>query len=96
MLCFQSTKMSGKNLIGPNLRELRMKKGFSQEVFAAKCNLKGWDISRGTLSKIEARIRRVNDAEMVILASALKCSVIELFEGIRLPQAQELVRSEFD
>jgi len=88
--------MSCKNLIGPKLRELRILKGFTQEVFAAKCNLKGWDISRATLSKIEAQIRRVNDAEIVVLASALKCPVQDLFGTIRLVQAQELVRSDFD
>ncbi|MCC5790344.1 MAG: helix-turn-helix transcriptional regulator [Opitutales bacterium] len=88
--------MSGKNLIGPKVRELRIELGYSQEVFAAKCNLKGWDISRGTLSKIEAQLRRVNDAETFILAAALKCSVQILFESVRIQEAQKLMRNSLD
>jgi transcriptional regulator with XRE-family HTH domain len=84
--------MNGKNLIGPKIRERRVEIGLSQEIFAAKCNLKGWDISRGTLSKIEARIRRVSDAELLILATVLKCSVSDFYEGISLERAQSLVR----
>ena len=39
----------------------------------------GWDLSRAGLSKIEARLRRVNDAELVVLARVLKCGVGELY-----------------
>jgi transcriptional regulator with XRE-family HTH domain len=53
----------------------------SQETLAAKCGAAGWDISRGTYSKIESGHRRVNDAEVVILAKALRCAVTDLLEG---------------
>jgi transcriptional regulator with XRE-family HTH domain len=68
-----------QNLIGPTVRKLRMAAGLSQEALAAKLQLAGWDITRGGLSKIEARIRRVNDAEMLVLAKALKCSLADLY-----------------
>jgi transcriptional regulator with XRE-family HTH domain len=84
--------MNGKNLVGPKVREWRIKLGLSQEIFAAKCNLQGWDISRGTLSKIEAQIRRVNDAELFILAIVLKCSVSDFYEGISHERAKSFVR----
>jgi hypothetical protein len=40
--------------------------------------LHGWDLSRGTLSKIEAQLRCVTDAELVILARALKVEAAEI------------------
>lgn len=33
------------------------------------------------LSKIEARLRRVNDAELLMLARVLKCGVADLYPG---------------
>ncbi len=41
-------------------------------MFAARCSILGWELSRGTLSKIEAQLRCVKDGELVILAKALK------------------------
>jgi hypothetical protein len=35
---------------------------------------------RAGLSKIEARLRRVNDAELLVLARVLKCGVADLHE----------------
>ncbi|MGV3774939.1 MAG: helix-turn-helix domain-containing protein [Verrucomicrobiales bacterium] len=68
-----------RNLIGPAVRRLRCKKGITQEVFAARCNVLGLDISRGTLSKIEACLRKVSDIELLFLAKALKVNVDDLF-----------------
>jgi hypothetical protein len=39
----------------------------------------GWDLSRATLSKIEAQLRCVTDGELEILAKALKVEIAELF-----------------
>lgn len=68
-----------QNLVGPQVRRLRMAGGLSQEALAAKLQLAGWDISRAGLSKIEARLRRVNDAEAYQLAKVLGCELIALF-----------------
>ncbi len=51
----------------------------SQEALAAKLQVAGWDITRGGLSKIEARIRRVNYAEVLVFATVLKCGLPDLF-----------------
>ena len=45
-----------------------------------QCNLIGWNISRGTLAKIEAQVRRVTDDEVAFLAKALKVDISELYE----------------
>lgn len=68
-----------QNLVGPTVRRLRMSAGYSQEAFAARLQLAGWDITRSGLSKIEARIRRVNDAELLVLATVLKCEIQDLY-----------------
>ena len=68
------------NVIGPQVRQLREQQQLTQEALAAKCNLAGWNISRGTLAKIEAKVRRVTDDEVVLLASVLKVDIERLFE----------------
>ena len=70
---------STQNLIGPQVRRLRVGAGLSQEALAAKLQLAGWDLSRAGLSKIEAGLRRVNDAELWMLAKVLACSLLELY-----------------
>ena len=71
-----------KNEIGDNLRKLRYQHGFTQETFSARCGTLGLDISRGTLSKIEARLRCVSDSELRILAKALHVKMDDLFKGL--------------
>lgn len=68
------------NLIGPKVRELREKQLLTQEELVTKCNLLEWDISRGTLAKIEAQVRRVTDDEVALLAKALRVDINELYE----------------
>ena len=67
------------NIIGPKLRELREKHGFTQDQVAAKCQVLGFDLTRGTLAKIESRVRAVSDHEIPFLAEALECSIDALF-----------------
>jgi transcriptional regulator with XRE-family HTH domain len=67
-----------QNIVGPVIRELRDKKKLSQAQLVAKLNLLGWDLSRGTLAKIEAQIRCVTDYEIPILAAAVGVEPPEL------------------
>ena len=75
----KNPKANLKNEIGANLRRLRYQHGFTQETFSARCGTLGLDISRGTLSKIEARLRCVSDSELRILAKALHVKMEDLF-----------------
>ena len=70
---------SSQNLVGPQIRRLRMAANLSQEILATKLQVAGWDISRAGLSKIESRLRRVNDAEIYVIAKVLGCELIDLF-----------------
>ena len=67
------------NIVGPQVRKRRYSLGLTQEQFAAQCQLRGFDISRGTLSQIEAQVRCVTDDELLALAKVLKTSTDSLF-----------------
>ena len=67
------------NITGRQVAKARTAKGLSQDQLAGKCQRAGWDISRGTLAKIEAGVRCVSDGEILLLAKALEVSVSELF-----------------
>jgi transcriptional regulator with XRE-family HTH domain len=68
-----------QNIVGPQIRKLRYQQNLTQEQLAARCGIRGWDISRATLSKIEAQIRCVNDSELEVLADALGVKMDILF-----------------
>ena len=67
------------NNIGPLVRRRRYALGWSQSMLATKLQLAGFDISRSGVSKIEARLRFVDDRDLMFLAEVLKVSIQELF-----------------
>jgi transcriptional regulator with XRE-family HTH domain len=74
-----SKKKKTANVVGPQIQKRRYELGLTQEQFAAKCQLRGFDISRGTLSQIEAQLRCVKDYELLLLAQALDVPTDALF-----------------
>ena len=68
-----------KNLIGPAVQKLRVARGWSQPELAAKCQVAGWDISRGIVAGIEGRMRWVGDWEAIFLARVFHVPVGELY-----------------
>ena len=70
------------NIVGSVVKNIRESKNMTQEQLVAHCNLIGWSISRGTLAKIESNVRCVTDKEVLLLATALKISVEQLYDGI--------------
>lgn len=85
-------EQNSKNLIGAQVRRLRNQLGLSQDMLAARCNVVGWDLSRGTLAKIEAGLRCVTDQEAAILALALRVSLLALYPA---PWAARLRKVSF-
>ena len=67
-----------KNIVGPQVRRLRVAGGLSQEALASRLQIAGWDLSRAGLSKIEAGLRLVIDAEVVVLARVLGVALDDL------------------
>jgi HTH-type transcriptional regulator, cell division transcriptional repressor len=70
------------NIVGRRVQEARLKftPPLSQEELAARLQLNGWKISRGTLAKIESGIRQVTDIEVMALSKTLKVSADWLFD----------------
>lgn len=64
-----------KNIVGPQVARLRYQQGLSQTELAAKCQLAGWDASRGIIAGIEGQVRCVTDREFVALARMLSVSL---------------------
>jgi transcriptional regulator with XRE-family HTH domain len=67
------------NLVGPQIRKLRMAKNCTQEALAAKLQVEGWDVSRESLAKLESQFRRVPDCELLFFAKVLGVEVKDLF-----------------
>lgn len=68
-----------RNIVGPRVIALRYRRGLSQEQLAVACQLKGWDVSRGVIARIEGGVRWMADFELLKLAAALGVSVQELY-----------------
>lgn len=69
---------NARNIIGPQVRRLRVRGGLTQDDLAARCFIMGFEIGRSTVSHIETGIRGVSDLEMVFLANALRVELSEL------------------
>lgn len=75
------------NLVGPQVRKLRARKGWSQQKLAMRLQLRGWSISRDSLANLELQRRRVPDCELLFLARALGVGTDDLFpKGIALKE----------
>ena len=76
--------MKKRNLVGANLKKIRLNNGLSQEQLIAQLNLLGLDLDRTSLSRIENQNREVYDYELVYFSKALKINLIDLYDGIDL------------
>ena len=85
---------AGLNVVGPQVRKFRTRRGWTQAILAQKLQLQGWDVSLQSVGKLEAQLRRVPDGELMFLAKVLGISVSELFpRGIVLRQFGPKFRS---
>ena len=74
--------MRHHNLIGPQIRRLRYKQGWSQNMLSIKLQLAGWDVTRSTVAKIESRLIWVGDFQLFYFTRVLKVELKELFPPI--------------
>ena len=70
-----------KNLIGENLRQLRVKSKMSQQELSNKLELLGVYVCRGSVSRIEDYSRTVTDIELFAIAEVLGVDPKELYRG---------------
>lgn len=83
-----AAKILARNIAGPQVRRLRSQQGLTQQAFAERCQLLGWDISRDTLAKVESQTRWLADFEVVFLADALRVPL-----DLLLPERGDVTRA---
>ena len=71
--------LTHRNVVGPAITRLRLKRGWSQADFAVHLQLAGWNISRSGVAKMEAQLLEVGDREVCYLRQVLRVDVKELF-----------------
>ncbi len=66
--------------LGANIHRLRTAKNMTQEQLCAQLQVRGCDLSRGTLAKIEAGIRHISVEELTAIKYVLDAAFEELFQ----------------
>ncbi len=69
-----------KNMVGGQVRKLRIERGWSQQMLSNKLETLAIYICRGSISRIEDKQRTVTDIELYGLAEILGVSIENLFE----------------
>src|SRR6266516_5266894 len=64
--------MRFKNNVGPQVRRRRYALGWSESILAAKLQIAGFDISRSSVSKIEARLSYVDGQGISLFGGSAK------------------------
>lgn len=85
--------ISRLNLVGSQVKRLRMLRGWTQGLLSEKLGVAGWSVSRAPLAKLEARMLRVGDHHLFYLAKVFEVPIKELFPKIdpQDPNLQETI-----
>ena len=70
-----------KNLISKQLIELRKRQGYSQRDLAHQLQLKGYDIDKNVITRIETNQRYVTDMEIKAFSEVFSVSYDYLLDG---------------
>ena len=70
-----------KNLISAKLTDLRKSRNYSQRLLAYKLQLKGYDMDKNVITRIETNKRYVTDIELKALCEVLEVTYDELIDG---------------
>lgn len=68
------------NMIGGNVRKLRIARNMSQQMLSNKLEMMAIYICRGSISRIEDKQRTVTDIELYGIAKVFGVSVADLYE----------------
>lgn len=66
-------------IVGENIRRVRKERHLTQEQLSAQLQVKGWDVSRGTLAKLEAGIRHITLDELKMIKDILNMDYGDFF-----------------
>ena len=73
-------KVNQDAFIGRNIQEARLAAKLTQDQLAARMQVSGCDISRGTLSKIEVGLRHIKASEIKTIKQILKIDYDFIFK----------------
>ena len=65
--------------IGNNIRKIREAKGITQDMLAARLQLKGCDITRSAVAKIEVGQRHLYPDEIILIREILNTTFESIF-----------------
>lgn len=65
--------------VGNNIRALREKSGLTQEMLATRLQLKGCDITRSAIAKIEVGQRHLYPDEIILIKEILNVTFDDIF-----------------
>ncbi len=68
------------NMVGERVRQLRIQKGWSQQTLSNKLEMLAIYVCRGSISRIEDKLRTVTDIELYGLAKVLEVPIESLFD----------------
>ena len=68
------------NMIGSNLKRLRTAQGMSQQTLSNKLEMLAIYVCRGSISRIEDKLRTVTDIELYGFSKVLNVPIQDLFE----------------
>ena len=69
--------------IGNNIRKIREKCGMTQDILSAKMQLRGCDITRSAIAKIEVGQRHLYPDELLHIKEILDTDFNSIFYGIK-------------
>lgn len=72
--------MLERNIIGKQIKIIRLSKEITQEQLAARLNINGIEIDQTMISKIEEQVRGIQDYEIKIFAIVLGVTIEDLFK----------------
>jgi transcriptional regulator with XRE-family HTH domain len=79
-------KIRQDRTLGDNLRDLRIKNGFSQEKLCAELQRRGCDIARSAYAKYEAGELNVKVSVILALKNIYNCQYDDFFAGLEIEQ----------
>ncbi len=78
------------NIVGPQIRRLRVNRNWSQAKLAVKLQMAGWDVSRGTVAKLEGGTHCVREYQMCFLMRIFDVQYRDLLPASVDPHAPDL------
>ena len=75
-------KLKSNDLFGKRIRTLRQKKDFHVAELAREMQLRGCDITRETLVKIESGKRHVTIKELITIKESLNITYEQIFDNL--------------